>query len=232
LGVVGILILALLFSAYSALQEVAGSAFALLLLAALLGLPVWAIWRWIGAVERRRLRALQMADVDRMTGHQFEAFVAKLLRHQDYQTEVTPGSGDLGVDVIARQGSVRWAIQTKRYGANVSRTAVSDAVAGMQHYRCNRSMVVTTAYFTEGAKRLAASTGCELVDRDRLAEWIAEWQDALGGTARTVPQRLPQQAGTPRVHAWDCPCGARNAPAFQRCHRCSGPISAGRIVPG
>jgi hypothetical protein len=37
-------------------------------------------------------------------------------------------------------------------------------------------MVVTNSYFTRGAKQLAHSTGCELIDRDILAEWILDYQ--------------------------------------------------------
>jgi HJR/Mrr/RecB family endonuclease len=42
-------------------------------------------------------------------------------------------------------------------------------------------MVVTNQYFTSGAKALAESNRCTLVDRDTLASWIIEWQRGVGG---------------------------------------------------
>jgi restriction system protein len=126
----------------------------------------WALFR-----EVRRLRALGLADVDEMDGSQFEEHVAALLERQGYRVELNGASGDLGVDLIAQRGEERIAVQVKRQSRPVSRRAVSDAVAGTAHYGCTASMVVTNHYFTAGAAELAASTGCELVDRDLLAEW-------------------------------------------------------------
>jgi hypothetical protein len=34
------------------------------------------------------------------------------------------------------------------------------------------------------------------------------------------------------IHAWDCRCGTRNAPAFVHCRRCDGPQNQGRPVAG
>lgn len=128
--------------------------------------------------KERRLRALKLSDIDNMDGHEFEHYVGKLLEHQGFKAEVTKGSGDLGVDVIAQKNELKYAVQVKRYNEPVSRRAVSDAVAGKYHYGCNKAMVVTTSHFTEGAKELAQSTECKLVDRDTLAEWILDFQNS------------------------------------------------------
>lgn len=126
--------------------------------------------------RERRHRAIQLSDVDNMAGHQFEHYVAKLLSHQGFQTIVTVGSGDFGVDVIAQRGSTKFAVQVKRQANNVSRRAVSDSVTGKIHYKCNAAMVVTNAYYTAGAYELAKSTGCRLVDREELTNWILAFQ--------------------------------------------------------
>jgi len=111
-----------------------------------------------------------------MTGVQFERYLQDLLGSQGYRVSLTRASGDLGVDLIACRAQDRIAIQVKRHNANVSRRAISDAVAGMQHYRCNRAMVITNSHFTPGAIVLARSTSCTLVNRDRLAQWILQFQ--------------------------------------------------------
>ncbi len=122
-------------------------------------------------------RALQLADVDRMTGTRFEEFVEALITSQGYRVKHTGHSGDLGVDLVAERSPDKFAVQCKRQGEPVSRRAVSDAVAGMAHYRCNRAMVVTNSTFTPGARELARSNGCALVDREALGRWVLAFQN-------------------------------------------------------
>lgn len=122
--------------------------------------------------EERRFRALELADVDNMGPGEFEQYVGRLMKRRGYKTKVIGKVGDMGVDVVAQNGAKKYAVQVKRYNQPVSRRAVSDAVAGKEHYACNAAMVVTNNYFTKGAMDLARSTKCQLVDRDTLADWI------------------------------------------------------------
>jgi restriction system protein len=127
----------------------------------------------------KKYRAIQISSIDSMSGIEFEHYLQRLLTHRGYQVQVTKGSGDLGVDLIAIGNNEKYAIQAKRYEDNkVSRRAISDAVAGMGHYGCNRAMVITNNYFTSDAIKLAQSTGCILIDRNTLANWIIEYQNA------------------------------------------------------
>jgi len=115
-----------------------------------------------------------LSSLDALGGIEFEHFVATLLTGRGYKTEVTQASGDYGIDIIAIKDGVRFGVQVKRYAGSVARTAVSDAVAGVRHWRCHAAMVVTNSYFTDSAKQLAESTGCVLVDRAVLAQWLTE----------------------------------------------------------
>ena len=49
---------------------------------------------------------------------------------------------------------------------------MSDAVAGKEYYKCNKAMVVTNSHFTNLAEEFAAKTGCILIGREELIEWI------------------------------------------------------------
>lgn len=124
--------------------------------------------------EERRFRALELADIDNMSSGEFEQYVGKLMKRRGHKTKVIGKAGDMGVDVVAQNGAKKYAVQVKRYNQPVSRRAVSDAVAGKEHYGCNAAMVVTNNYFTKGAMDLARSTKCQLVDRDTLADWIVD----------------------------------------------------------
>jgi restriction system protein len=139
--------------------------------------------------KQRRYQASHLADIDHMTGRDFEYYVCHLLVHRGFVATVTPASNDFGVDIIAHRNGQKYAIQVKRYHNGVSRRAVSDAVTGKQHYGCDRAMVITNSFFTEGAKELARSTGCELVDRNLLTQWICEYQQATA--AAKVPVVVP-----------------------------------------
>jgi restriction system protein len=130
-----------------------------------------------GLRHAAELRGLDLSGIDRMSGAEFERYVARLLRHEGYRgVRITGRGGDNGVDIVARKGRVRYSIQCKRYKDKVSRTAISDAVAGMKPYRCTAAMVVTNSRFTENAQEFARDTDCVLVDRDVLAEWIARYR--------------------------------------------------------
>lgn len=122
----------------------------------------------------QRSTQADLSSLDALEGIAFEHFVADLLASRGYKTEVTQASNDYGIDVIALKDNIRFGVQVKRYTGSVSRAAISDAVAGARHWQCHASMVVTNSYFTSSAKQLADSTGCILIDRAVLAQWLAE----------------------------------------------------------
>ncbi len=128
------------------------------------------------AEKEKRVKAIQISNIDFMEGIEFEQYLKKLLSSRGYFVQMTRASGDLGVDLVAFRSDEKIAIQAKRYNKKVSRRAISDAVAGMNHYGCNKSMVITNNFFTPDAIKLAASTGCTLIDRDKLTKWIIEFQ--------------------------------------------------------
>lgn len=126
--------------------------------------------------------ALEISAIDAMSGQAFEAVVQRLLQFRGFQVGNLRGSNDYGVDLIATKGAERFAVQVKRSKSRVSRTAVSDAVAGRDYreYGCNAAMVVTNNEFTDDAREVARGTGCVLVGRPELLRWIAEFNRAQG----------------------------------------------------
>lgn len=121
------------------------------------------------------LDELSLDDLQRVTPQDFEWFVHRLLLEEGWsEAEVIGGSGDMGCDVLGEDESGKQvAVQAKRHTGSVSRSAVSDAAAAAKHFGADRSMVVTTGRFTEGARELAESVGCVLVDGDALAARLA-----------------------------------------------------------
>lgn len=111
----------------------------------------------------------QLLSIDLMEGHDFEYWSASLLRKIGFtHVEVTPGSGDQGVDILAQKEGVKYAIQCKRYSHDLGNKPVQEVHAGKSMYNCHVGAVITNQYFTAGAKELAKATGVLLWDR----EWI------------------------------------------------------------
>jgi restriction system protein len=136
---------------------------------------------WLTYRQRMRLkalRAIQISHIDTMTGEEFEQYVAELLRFQGYKTRMTPRSGDYGVDIVASKGGTKTAVQIKRYSNKLDQKPIREAVTGMavRQYGCTKAMVVTNSTFTKAAAFLAAESGCELVDREKLGEWVLRFQ--------------------------------------------------------
>jgi restriction system protein len=130
----------------------------------------------IVAKERKRIKALTLANVDNMTGIEFEYYVGELLKFQGYHISFTKTSGDFGSDIVAQKDNRRISIQLKRYGKPVSLAAVQEAVASKTYYRCSHAMVITNRSYTKAAKILAQSNECTLIDRKELADWIIAFQ--------------------------------------------------------
>ncbi len=111
----------------------------------------------------------ELEKIDFMEGHQFEYWCADLLRKIGFQdVEVTRGSGDQGVDILAVKGGIKYAIQCKCYSSDLGNKPIQEINTGKMIYRCQIGAVMTNRHFTAGGKEAAEATGVLLWDRD----WI------------------------------------------------------------
>lgn len=117
-------------------------------------------------LRRRKIYPLPM---DEMEGHDFEYYCADLLRYNGYDdVEVTKGSGDFGVDILAKKGEVTYAFQCKCYDKPIGVKAVQEIYAGKDFYDRMIGVVMTNQYYTQPAEELASKLKIILWDRDRL----------------------------------------------------------------
>ena len=113
--------------------------------------------------------------VDGMEGHAFEYFCADLLEKNGFTSvEVTKGSGDQGVDILATKGGVKYAIQCKNYASRLGNTPIQEVNAGKTFYNCHVGVVMTNSIFTSAAEELATSTNVLLWDRKVLEQYIKD----------------------------------------------------------
>lgn len=113
--------------------------------------------------------------LDEMEGLDFEYYCADLLRcHGFVEVEVTRGSGDYGIDILAQKDGVTYAIQCKRYSAPVGIKAVQEAYAGRDYYDRMVGCVLTNQYFTKAAVEAAGKLKILLWDRGYLESMMEE----------------------------------------------------------
>ena len=125
-----------------------------------------------GVFKGERMR-YTLAQLDEMNGHEFEYAVADLLFHNGWRdVEVTQGSGDYGVDVLARRKNMRYGIQCKRYKGSIGVKAVQEAISGTDFYHRDIAAVITNSTYTKQAVKLAQTSGVRLFGRDFLEELI------------------------------------------------------------
>ena len=138
----------------------------LVLVRAILAVPLWAL-RKATAPKNGAARCL------RLDGPEFEAYVALVLEDNGFKhVELTKGSGDQGVDILAERNGKTYAIQCKNYEGAVGNFAVQEAYTGAQFYGCDEAVVICPGQFTRGAKELAQSTGVLLWDGKKLSHMM------------------------------------------------------------
>lgn len=116
------------------------------------------------------------ADIDLMEGRDFERFCADLLKRRGFlEVEVTKGSGDYGVDILAEKDGVTYAIQCKCYDATpVGVSAIQEVYAGRDYYDRMVGAVMTNQYFTSPAVEAAKKLKILLWDRGYLERMMEE----------------------------------------------------------
>jgi hypothetical protein len=111
--------------------------------------------------------------------YDFEHFVADVWSERGWETTVSQGSNDMGVDVVAEKHDglvdTKQVIQAKRYaeGNTVGRPKIQQYhTLKEQDSEADAAVVVTTSSFTSTAEEWAAEHNVKLVDGDDLVDII------------------------------------------------------------
>ena len=115
----------------------------------------------------------ELNSFDYMDGRNFEYFCADLLKKNSfYNVEVTQGSGDHGIDILAEKDDITYAIQCKCYSKDIGNSAVQQAHTGKSLYKKDIAVVLTNRNFTTQAQEEAKALGVKLWNRDKLLSFI------------------------------------------------------------
>ena len=128
-------------------------------------------------VLRLRMRRISPLPMDEMEGHDFEYYCADLLKKDGFtNVEVTRGSGDYGVDILAERDGISYAFQCKCYDKPIGVKAVQEVYAGRDYYDRMVGVVITNQYYTQPAIDLAAKLKILIWDRDYIMGETGGWE--------------------------------------------------------
>ena len=124
---------------------------------------------------------VDIEQVDRMTGHEFENFLEGLFRTQGYRVENIQSSGDHGVDLVVIKDEIKTGVQAKRFkpSSKIGNKVLVTLKGGGYFHDCDNLMVVTTSFFTRKATEYAQKVGIELWDRDTLRRYLNKYNEYL-----------------------------------------------------
>ena len=108
-----------------------------------------------------------------MSPEEYERFCAFELQLLGWKTTVTAGSGDQGVDVVARVGNFTAVFQCKLYMSTVGNAAVQEINAGRMFYNADLAAVISNSEFTPGARVAAAQTKVMLLHHSQIRDLFA-----------------------------------------------------------
>jgi hypothetical protein len=134
---------------------------------------------------------ISIEDTDLMNGHEFEEFVASIFRKMGYFADVTKGSGDQGIDIIAEKGDKKFGIQTKCYSNAVSNSAIQEAVAGIHFYPAQYGADAGEEFAdVEGFGQVIVGSEFESDDAIRIGTQSRHHQDRHVGLRPDLPKYL------------------------------------------
>jgi len=117
-------------------------------------------------------------------GHAFENWVAESLTGFGWEANVTSGSGDQGIDVIAIKDGKKAGIQCKLYSSPIGNKAVQEAHAGKAYYKADAVAVLSNAPYTASAKDLASVTGVTLLSHHDIPDLFEKMFEGYVRTPR------------------------------------------------
>jgi hypothetical protein len=117
-----------------------------------------------------------------MNPRQFEELVCDYFRKNGFKTEMTSYSGDYGVDVFAKKGNEKIAVQAKMYGSStrkINRQMVMELHGAKDYFDCSRAIIATDGNLLPDAIEVATKLKIEVLYIDNLSQ-LTQTKDKTG----------------------------------------------------
>ena len=131
--------------------------------------------RRIKKYNEDKIRVYSMAQIDHLSGVEFENYLKLLFERMGYTVSLTKKTGDYGADLILSKRGRQTLVQAKCYNHTVGVKAVQEVISARVHYKIKDAMVITNNYFSREAENLALESGVTLADRVVLEKMIKDF---------------------------------------------------------
>lgn len=122
----------------------------------------------------------QFANIQEMTGLEFENLVQKLLIAMGFDVDITKQSGDGGIDLVAYNNQPllegKYIIQCKRWSATVGEPPIRDLYGVVTHSSANKGVLITNSSFTKSAIEFSLNKPIELIDGNKLNQLLYKYK--------------------------------------------------------
>ena len=119
------------------------------------------------AYQERQLRN-QQYFWHSLDGIQFEREIAKLFAQLGYSTQLTPTSGDKGIDILMWKDSKKTVVQCKAHRDPVGPSVIRELYGSMFHAEAQEAKLVACGGFTQGVYTFAKGKPIELLDLNAI----------------------------------------------------------------
>jgi len=113
-----------------------------------------------------------LADLNRLTGSQFEALIGSLFKKDGYTVRHCGGSGDEGIDLVLLMGQEKDVVQCKRWKSDIGSPVLRDFYGALMHAAARHGFIITTASFSPSARDFARGKPISLISGPEILRWI------------------------------------------------------------
>ena len=109
-----------------------------------------------------------------LSGKEFEKELANIYNLHGYTTELTPSSGDRGIDIILNKNGIKKIVQCKAHSKPVGPATVRDLYGTLIASKAHTAILASTSGFTKGVYTFVKGKRIELVDLDNILQLSEE----------------------------------------------------------
>jgi len=122
-------------------------------------------------IYERSNSIIDLYDFKSLNGYEYERVCTEILKSHGWNAHTTKGSGDQGVDIVAKKKGEMIVLQCKYFKkSTVPNSAVQEVSAGRLHYGAQFAAVVSNAVYSNSAQSLAKTNDVFLLHHDELSE--------------------------------------------------------------
>lgn len=138
---------------------------------------------------------IEINDIDKMEGTDFELYLYQLLNEVGYRTYHTPNSRDYGADLVLEDNNKnRYVIQAKRYQESdeIGVEAVQQVFASKRFYNAKQAIVIATTKYTYSCETLAGFNNVKLICRNDLINIIKHLKQKEFSKIKNIIEEEPR----------------------------------------